>query len=216
MYDHFRRPHVYLVRHGSTELNAADCFRSWENPPLDDEGLASAAEIANYFSYQKVGQVICSDLQRARQTAEYILPFSMEPYVDINPNVRPWGLGHLGGEPKNDRNKKHLQRYIDNPDLVPHGDNAESLNSFRSRWKDVLGQALLSANTEYPTVIVGHTSNVTATEELYMTDSEKRPETHDIITPGGIVAVYFNEQDGNIELEPVLGAVEAEAESEAS
>jgi broad specificity phosphatase PhoE len=150
------------------------------------------------------------------QTAEYILPFSTCNYLNINPNVRPWGLGSLGGQPKNAKNKNILQRYIDNPDTVPEGDNAESLNSFRNRWSDVLRAALISANPEYPTVIVGHTSNVTATEELYVENSEKRPETHDIIVPGGILAVYFDESKGGIELQPVLGGVEHEQEAEAS
>ena len=216
MYDFFRRPHLYLVRHGSTDLNAGNCFRSWENPALDDEGLASAQEIANYFSYQKVGPVICSDLQRAMQTAEAVLPFSTCSYPDINPNVRPWGLGSLGGQPKNAKNMKRLQHFIDNPDEMPEGDNAETLNQFRNRWHEVLRAALISSCPECPTVIVGHTSNVTATEELYVENSEKRPETHDIIVPGGILAVYFDENTGAIELVPVLGGVEHEAESEAS
>jgi broad specificity phosphatase PhoE len=213
MYDFNRKPLVYLVRHGETELNASNLYRGWENPPLNADGVEAAEEAGNYFSYERIGQVVSSDLIRAMQTADIILPLSCNFYVDLNPMVRPWHIGSFSGEPKNTANKKALQYFIDNPDEeIPNG---ESLTQFQQRWSDVLHNYMVSAVAGEPTVIICHTSNITATHQMCSPDTDHSPESHDIIEPGGIVALYL-EADGSITIEPKLGAVVTEVEPEAS
>lgn len=60
---------LYVVRHGRTALNAAGVLRGRLDPPLDDVGEEQARALGTLFANAHVDAVICSPLQRARQTA---------------------------------------------------------------------------------------------------------------------------------------------------
>lgn len=211
-------PAAYIVRHGETELNAQNCFRGWENPPLNESGLAAAEQIANFFSYERIGRVVSSDLDRATQTAGYIVSSGsvLVQYVSPDFNLRPWGIAAFAGKEKTPEMQKKLDRYIQHPDLkIPDG---ESLSDFQNR-QEVLLHYIATPYEGLPTVIVTHTSNLTYLAEKVDRenglDPSRDPEVHDIVEPGGIVAVYMDTQ-GRMKLEPRLGAVEAEKEPQAS
>ena len=211
-------PIAYIVRHGETDLNAQNCFRGWENPALNDSGMEAAAQIANYLSYERLGRIVSSDLDRAMQTALVIQQAgSVEcPYISPDFNLRPWGIAAFAGCEKTPAMEKKLQCFIENPDeRIPDG---ESLNEFRTR-QDVIFQYIASSYEGLPTVIVTHTSNLTHLSEVVDQqnglDPSRDPEVHDIVEPGGIVAVYMD-ASGKMMLQPRLGAVEAEAEPQAS
>jgi probable phosphoglycerate mutase len=61
---------VYVVRHGRTALNAAGVLRGRLDPPLDDVGEEEARALGTLFANCHVDAVVCSPLQRARQTAQ--------------------------------------------------------------------------------------------------------------------------------------------------
>jgi glucosyl-3-phosphoglycerate phosphatase len=210
MFDWLNTPDMYLVRHGSTEANAGNLFRGWNDYPLDAEGLQSADEIANYFSYVRVGQVVSSDLTRAMQTAEMIPSPNI---VDRNCMIRPWNIGDFAGQPRSNENMRKLKAHVDNPDMQIS--NGESLNEFRKRWEQTLHDYLVRSNKDYPIVIVTHTSNIVAAHHILIPDKELLPEHEDIVEPGGIVAIRMG-RNGGWEFEPVLGAVEQEKGPKAS
>jgi broad specificity phosphatase PhoE len=207
-------PIAYIVRHGETELNAANCYRGWENPVLNEEGERAGEAIANYFSYERLGRVVSSDLDRAQQTAQYVMATGIVacPYLSPDFNLRPWGIAKFAGLEKTSANQKKLDYYIKNPDeQIPDG---ESLNGFRTRFEDAV-QAYLSVPYEnLPTVIVTHTSNICALNNLIFGESDD-PEVNDLVEPGGILAVYLKE-DGTLHMVPRLGQAQAEVEPEAS
>ena len=60
---------VYVVRHGRTALNAAGVLRGRLDPPLDAVGEQQAHALGELFADSHVDAVVCSPLQRARQTA---------------------------------------------------------------------------------------------------------------------------------------------------
>lgn len=198
----FRRPAIYLCRHGQTELNAQGYFRGWTDVPLDEEGIRSAEEMANYLAYEAIDSIAASDLQRAVQTAEII-----GRDFDRNPMLRPWDIGEFAGKPKDSYQSK-LQTFIDNPDkVVPHG---ESLSDFRRRWERTLDQYIAhSVTCEAPIVLITSTSNIMATKAMYEEGESDDPETIDIVEPGGIIALYLN-GNGSVDFEPRLGAVISE------
>lgn len=211
-------PVAYIVRHGETELNAANCFRGWENPALNEAGLIAGEAIANFFSYERVGRVICSDLDRAVQTADFIMGSgaALCPYASPDFNLRPWGIAAFAGCEKTPALQKKLDYYIQHPDVkIPDG---ESLSDFQNR-QDAMLQYIACPYEGLPTVIVTHTSNLTYLAEKVDRDNglepSRDPEVHDIVEPGGIVAVYMDEQ-GRMKLHPRLGAIEAEKEPQAS
>jgi broad specificity phosphatase PhoE len=210
----YAQPMAYLIRHGETDLNAANCFRGWENPPLNESGMEAANQIASYLSYERIGRVVSSDLDRALQTAEAIMGAGnvVCPYVSPDFNLRPWGIAAFAGKEKTPENQKRLERYIKHPDLrIPDG---ESLNEFRNR-QDTLLQYIANPYEGLPTVIVTHTSNLTHLAETIEDEGEMDPEVNDIVEPGGIVAVYLD-TNGKMQLQPRLGAVVTEAEPQAS
>jgi broad specificity phosphatase PhoE len=212
------QPAAYIVRHGETELNAQNCFRGWENPILNESGMKAAEEIANYFSYERIGRVVCSDLDRAQQTAEYIMNTGAAacPYLSPDFNLRPWNIAAFAGCEKTPALEKKLDYYIQRPDLkIPDG---ESLFDFQNRQESLLSY-IANPYEGLPTVIVTHTSNLTYLAEMIDKDNgldpSRDPEVHDIVEPGGIVAVYMD-TNGKMALQPRLGAIEKEKEPEAS
>jgi broad specificity phosphatase PhoE len=204
MYEWFKRPNLYLARHGNTDRNDANPpeYRGWDDVELNDDGLKAGEEIAQYLSYERLGQIASSDLRRAIVTAEMMLPMSSIPYLDPNPNLRPLDVGDFAGKPKTERNKKALQHYIDNPD-EPIPGSSETVNQFQRRSNEALkGYLLLSMQYSSPCVVVCHTSNIAALYEE-TTNDKYAPEEADIVGPGGLIAVYLSD-NGNIELKPLL------------
>lgn len=203
MRDAFQQPVMYLVRHGSTELNAENRYRGFWDVSLDEQGRAAADEAARFLSYTLIGPVTCSDLARACETAAAI-----SGQFDRNPNLRPWNIGSFAGQLRDSKTEAKLQFYLDHPDrAVPQG---ESINTFRDRFNAAFQYGVLAAEQdEYPHVWVTHTSNIIAAKGFIESAESIAPETSDVVEPGGIVAVY---RDGDtFVMEPVLGGIEQEA-----
>ncbi|HEY3377709.1 MAG TPA: histidine phosphatase family protein [Armatimonadota bacterium] len=68
---------IYLIRHGESTGNSLNCFLGWSDHPLTERGQAQAQAIAGRLAPLGPMPVWCSDLPRARQTAEAV--------------VAPWG-----------------------------------------------------------------------------------------------------------------------------
>lgn len=68
---------LYLVRHGRTDANASGRLQGRLDLPLDSEGLAQAQALVGVVPTPDV--LVCSSLERARQTASV---FGVEPTID--------------------------------------------------------------------------------------------------------------------------------------
>jgi broad specificity phosphatase PhoE len=187
----FQRPLGYLVRHGSTEANASNCFRGWIDFRLDEEGRQAGEAIRNFFGWERIGRVICSDLSRAVETANYIMDGGSVccPYLSVEPALRPWNIGEFAGKKKTDAVLRQFEKYVEDPKLVIPG--GESLEQFQNR-NTILMEFLANEYNGHPTVIVAHTSNINATYNTTESDASQ-PETGDIIEPGGVLAIYLVE-----------------------
>lgn len=64
---------LIVVRHGRTAWNAQRRFQGHTDVPLDEEGRAQARALAFLLRDERFDYVVCSDLARARETAEIIL-----------------------------------------------------------------------------------------------------------------------------------------------
>lgn len=75
---------LLLIRHGRPESGQLD-------PPLNEEGVAQARALALVLAQEQITGIVCSDLRRARETAEILgeatghTPYSL-------PGLREWGL----------------------------------------------------------------------------------------------------------------------------
>jgi broad specificity phosphatase PhoE len=63
---------ILLARHGQTAYNAARRFQGHLPVPLDETGRAQAQALADAVAQREIGQLWCSPLARARETAEII------------------------------------------------------------------------------------------------------------------------------------------------
>ncbi len=74
---------IFLVRHGTTMLNAAARMQGWTDAPLTREGVRLAETLGRGFAEQGVefDAVYTSDTGRATHSAELILESAKQPHV---------------------------------------------------------------------------------------------------------------------------------------
>jgi broad specificity phosphatase PhoE len=65
-------PHLILVRHGQSTWNASERLQGQADPPLSELGRAEARALTHVLARFPADRVVCSDLQRARETAALI------------------------------------------------------------------------------------------------------------------------------------------------
>lgn len=193
---------VYVVRHGETDLNAKNAFRGWIDVPLDSNGKKQAQQAAEYLKGKGIRTVYCSDLIRARETAEIIckaleLP---EPWVDFR--LRPWDVGELTGQEKNKKNKDTLDEYSDNSHwAIPGG---ESLDDFGDRIQPAVEYYVHEAREEGIKLLVTHTSDCIQIDNFCRGEgADGKPEVGDVVEPGGILKI--TEKNGKLKSQAVLG-----------
>lgn len=90
--------HLYLVRHGETELNAAGRLQGIYDSPLTPNGVRSAQRLARMLAPVHFDAAYTSDLGRAQQTARIITDLHSEikkPTIDVG--LREFNFGGLEG-----------------------------------------------------------------------------------------------------------------------
>ena len=63
---------IYVTRHGQTDWNVQKKVMGRCDEPLNETGLQQAEETRNNLLNTKIDIIICSPLQRAKQTADVI------------------------------------------------------------------------------------------------------------------------------------------------
>lgn len=198
-----QQPLLYVVRHGTTELNEDGRFRGPLDPKLDAKGLQDAQKLANYFANIPIGDAWTSDKTRAQQTADTILdPKGMAASPD--PNLRAWNVGYLAGEKKSTHQDDigFYQRHADVS--VPGG---ESLNKFRQRVRMPLLQAIAAGKQNgVPSLVVSHSSIVHELGNIIHGD-----HTAVKVQPGGVAGVFLG-NDGKLSFQPLVKPVPKESQ----
>jgi broad specificity phosphatase PhoE len=157
---------LILVRHGHTPLNRPgddERLRSWLNVPLDDKGREEVAKTAHTLSKYPINVIYCSDLLRARQTAEVVRHRVKAPVIATN-ELRPWNLGVFGGQRVKDI-LPFLGILNQRPDLAaPSG---ESFFQFYGRYSYRLSALLgLADSSDGYVLAVTHVRNLLAAKVI--------------------------------------------------
>lgn len=153
---------LILVRHGHTSLNKPgehERLRGWLDVPLDETGVQEAVEAAEKLHGYPIEAIYCSDLKRARQTAQ-ILKRKVRAGIMATPELRPWNLGIFCGEKIKDI-LPFLNMLNERTDLAaPSG---ESFDQFYGRYSERLQQLLALADGAQGYVLaVTHVRNLLA------------------------------------------------------
>jgi glucosyl-3-phosphoglycerate phosphatase len=87
------RDRLILVRHGESTWNAEERLQGQLDPPLSERGREQALALAPILDAVPDGRVVCSDLGRARETAELL---RLE-VARFDPRWREIDVGEWGG-----------------------------------------------------------------------------------------------------------------------
>lgn len=189
-----------LVRHGDTDINDANQFRSRLDPPLNEEGAKQAESLAKAMkdSGTEVERIIAGPLLRTVQTADIIA----EQYgldVQQDRGLISWALGFMTGKDK-DEYAELLSYYIDNPKSVPP--QGESLDELERRTFEFFGKEL---KKDTLTVYCTHNSNCVTVEGQIKGDRIGRPESGEAtVGPGGAIGIFVD-GDNNLSTEVLFG-----------
>ena len=131
--------HFFFLRHGQTERNAQRIFQA-VGEPLNATGLEQARRAATLLATEKISSIVCSDVRRARDTAELVAARHLLAPM-VNTSLRERDFGKLIGTSSRD---------IDWA-CVPEA--GETLQAFVARSRSGLAAALTQPA---PTLVVAH------------------------------------------------------------
>ena len=84
---------LLVLRHGTSTWNSEDRWQGWGDPPLSKAGLAQAAAAAVALrAIATIAEVVSSDLERARMTAE-VIASAVEAPLFLEPSLRERNIG---------------------------------------------------------------------------------------------------------------------------
>lgn len=127
---------LYVTRHGETDANRESRVQGQGDTPLNAEGLAQAAALADYFSDsdRPVDRIVSSDLHRARQTAE-LLARRLKVPASYHPELRARRMGDYEGRTHAElqaADPESFGRLKHDPAFRPPG-GGESVEDLRAR-----------------------------------------------------------------------------------
>ena len=179
-----------LIRHGDTDTNEANQFRSRLDPPLNDKGIEQAEKLAESIHDEglKVERIIVSPLLRSVQTGDILADY-LGLEVEQDRGLISWSLGFLSGKDR-DQYAEILDFFIDNPKSVPP--DGECLDDLEERTFEFFNKALKS---EKLTAYVSHNSNLVTVENLVKGNKDGRPESGEVgVEPGGAIGIYVDSE----------------------
>lgn len=143
---------IYVIRHGSTELNEAGRIRGWSNVALSELGKREVERLGKQLANSNIGVIFCSDLDRARDTAEAV---ARTTGAKVYPTelLRPWNLGDYTGRSSSVVHPDIVRLAENEPNKATKG--GESFNAFKKRAFEGLRWALVNSDG-LPLALVTH------------------------------------------------------------
>lgn len=139
---------ILLIRHGETPSNVGRIVQT-PDTPLSSRGFRQAALLGRRLSRDGIEQILCSDLERARLTAEAVAAATEAP-IEFDSALQERNFGDLRGTPYD-----QLRENIFAADFVPPGGEAGEVFDRRvdQAWKNVIA---LAERTDARLAVVTH------------------------------------------------------------
>lgn len=94
---------IYLIRHGETEWNQnTPGYCGWTDIPLNDKGRAQADALGQRLAAEGLSAVLCSDMMRARETANAVAAHAGGIPVHVDARFRELNYGAWEGKSQED------------------------------------------------------------------------------------------------------------------
>ena len=150
---------VYVIRHGQSEGNRLELHCGWSATPLSELGHKQARSANAYLKDVPFDRIYCSDLLRARQTAQDALPGCAPIYTG---EIREVGVGTLAGRPIAEVAAQYGAPYwehVRQQDFSAYG--GETAQQMRDRVRNFVRDTLEPLEGQCDTVAVfGHEGTV--------------------------------------------------------
>jgi len=149
---------ILLIRHGEVAWNKQACYTGWTDLPLTEKGLRQARRVAERLSSEPIEAVYCSDLQRAKVTAEIVaVPHRITPIIEQD--LRELNYGEWEGVAETDLPTLYPDLYAawaarPAEIAVPQG---ESFSQLRDRVSGVVAR-IMAERPDGTVAVVGHKS----------------------------------------------------------
>ena len=127
---------LYFIRHGQTEANFNKTHSGWGDVMLTEVGKEQARNIGRVLEKIPFDKIYSSDLSRARDTKELVLPGKE---FELCPTIREINVGFLARRPVDDCIAEYGEDYLKNKKEVnykPYG--GESYEEFCTRIREFL------------------------------------------------------------------------------
>ena len=149
---------IFLVRHAESEWNASGLWQGHADPQLSEAGRGQLAELVARLTQELAGErfsrIVCSDLLRARQTAEALgARFGLS--VQSDPGLRELDVGDWSGLTRQEIEARDLLAQFEagDPDTRPPG--GETRKEIRHRARFAL-RGIVNADAWGRIVVVSH------------------------------------------------------------
>jgi broad specificity phosphatase PhoE len=150
---------LIVVRHGRTSANAGGLLQGRVDNPLDAVGELQAKAIGAVLGGLDRPLLLCSPLQRARQTAELVGAVLGTTELIVDDHFIELDYGDIDSTPVRDVPPDMWAQWRSDPDFVPPG--GESLATLQARVEEgCLAWAAEAA--ERDVVVVSHVSPIKA------------------------------------------------------
>jgi probable phosphoglycerate mutase len=142
------RDRLILVRHGESTWNAEERLQGQLDPPLSDRGREQARALAGIVDGLPAERILCSDLSRARETAELM---GVEP-GRFDERWREIDVGAWGGKTaaEIDAQGSELTNWRGGPRTAPDG---EPWEAFAARVSGAVDELVAAGG---PWLVVSH------------------------------------------------------------
>lgn len=135
---------IYLIRHGETDSNKEKRIAGSTDLPLNEVGISQANEVAEQLKNTQIDYIVCSDLLRAKQTAEVIQKVTGAKII-IDNELRERHYGIVEGQLSKDIQPVATYKYEGKPE---GGESYQEVEerihaSFLNHKKDFQGKNIL-------------------------------------------------------------------------
>lgn len=130
---------IYIMRHGQDDESYVG---GWSNVSLIPEGQEEVKVSALWIKETlDIKQIMCSDVARARQTAQIVSEILGLPII-LNPNLREQNKGLLNGMPRDEANNRYPELMGDEVTVLTVYPEGESLRDLYERVKAYLEELM--------------------------------------------------------------------------